>query len=239
MNVLAAPLTPEYPRAVGRYVVYEPFARGGMASVHLGRLIGPVGFSRTFAVKRMHEQFARDPAFVAMFLDEARLVARISHPNVVPTLDVVALEDELLLVMEYVCGASLQELLERCRLDTRLPPTREHARAPRQRKALRRNSGQQTIVGIYGASGVVVDRLGFTCAPLSGATSACRTTSITLGGTITLTPVGGSGGVAFLDSCPSGTIADGHNVYVEQSSGSAAYVSAYSLTCSTMALAST
>jgi hypothetical protein len=86
-----------------------------MASVHLGRLLGPVGFSRTVAIKRLHAQFAKDPDFVAMFLDEARLVARIRHPNVVPTLDVVQESDELLLVMEYVQGESFAKLLRRTR----------------------------------------------------------------------------------------------------------------------------
>src|SRR5271154_888407 len=78
-----------------------------MATVHIGRLLGPVGFARTVAIKRLHPQFAKDPEFVAMFLDEARLAARIQHPNVVATLDVVALEGELFLVMEYVQGESL------------------------------------------------------------------------------------------------------------------------------------
>jgi len=82
-----------------------------MAAVHLGRLLGPVGFARTVAIKRLHPQFAKDPSFVAMFLDEARLCARIRHPNVVPTLDVVSLEDELFLVMEYVHGDSLARLV--------------------------------------------------------------------------------------------------------------------------------
>src|SRR5262245_66091328 len=85
------------PRIVGRYALFDAIASGGMASVHLGRLMGPVGFSRIVAIKRLHENLARDPEFVAMFLDEARLVARIRHPNVVPTLDIVALEQELLL----------------------------------------------------------------------------------------------------------------------------------------------
>lgn len=89
-------------RIVGRYALFEAIASGGMAAVHLGRLMGPVGFSRTVAIKRLHENYASDPEFVAMFLDEARIVARIRHPNVVPMLDVVALERELLLVMEYV-----------------------------------------------------------------------------------------------------------------------------------------
>jgi len=82
-----------------------------MASVHIGRLLGPVGFSRTVAIKRLHPQFARDPEFVTMFLDEARLAARIRHPNVASTLDVVATQGELFLVMEYIQGESLAQLL--------------------------------------------------------------------------------------------------------------------------------
>jgi len=70
------------PRMLGRYALYEKIASGGMASVHIGRLLGPVGFARTVAVKRMHPQFAEDPEFVSMFIDEARLAARIRHPNV-------------------------------------------------------------------------------------------------------------------------------------------------------------
>src|SRR6202044_1078890 len=98
------------PLTFGRYTLHGAIASGGMATVHLGRLLGPVGFSRTVAIKRLHEQFAKDPEFVSMFLDEARLCARIRHPNVVPTLDVIAGDRQLLLVMEYVQGESLSRL---------------------------------------------------------------------------------------------------------------------------------
>jgi len=81
-----------------------------MATVHLARQRGAVGFARTVAVKRLRPQFAEDPDFVAMFLDEARLAARIHHPNVVTTLDVVATGGEVFLVMEYVQGESLSRL---------------------------------------------------------------------------------------------------------------------------------
>ncbi len=84
-----------------------------MATVHIGRLLGQVGFTRTVAIKRMHEHCARDPEFVSMFIDEARLAARIRHPNVVPTLDVVALDGELFLVMEFVQGETLARLVRR------------------------------------------------------------------------------------------------------------------------------
>jgi serine/threonine-protein kinase len=102
-------------RVVGRYALYEEIAAGGMATVHFGRLLGPVGFSRTVAIKRLHPQFAKDPEFVSMFLDEARLAARIRHPNVVPTLDVVATQGELFLVMDYVQGESLSRLIRAAR----------------------------------------------------------------------------------------------------------------------------
>jgi serine/threonine-protein kinase len=95
---------------VGRYVVHDRIAAGGMATVHVGRLLGAAGFSRTVAIKRLHDQYARDPEFVAMLLDEARLAAQIRHPNVVQTVDVVAEEDELLVVMDYVEGDSVAHL---------------------------------------------------------------------------------------------------------------------------------
>lgn len=94
-----------------------------MATVHMGRLLGEAGFTRTVAIKRLHPQFAKDPDFVSMFLDEARLASRIRHPNVVSTLDVVALDGELFLVMEYVQGESLSRLARVARQKGgRIPP---------------------------------------------------------------------------------------------------------------------
>ena len=104
-------MSPDRDIVLGRYVLHEEIAGGGMASVHLGRLRGAVGFSRTVAIKRLLPQFARDPEFVAMFVDEARLAARVRHPNVIGIIDVVAQDGELFLVMEYVAGAPLGTLL--------------------------------------------------------------------------------------------------------------------------------
>jgi serine/threonine-protein kinase len=111
-------------RKIGRYVLFQEIAHGGMATVHIGRLRGPAGFSRTVAIKRLHPQFARDPEFVAMFLDEARLAARVQHPNVVSVLDVVAAEGELFLVMDYVHGESFAKLHKAARESTKPPPPR-------------------------------------------------------------------------------------------------------------------
>ena len=95
--------------------MYEQFAAGGMATLHYGRLQGPSGFSRTVAIKRLHAHLSEDPDFVAMFLDEARLAARIHHPNVIQTLDVESSEGELFVVLDYVHGDSLSRLLREAR----------------------------------------------------------------------------------------------------------------------------
>ena len=95
----------------GRYHLHDEIAFGGMATVHVGRLVGPSGFSRTVAIKRLHTHYAKDPEFVTMFMDEALLAARIRHPNVVSIVDVLAHEGELLLVMDYIDGESLWTLL--------------------------------------------------------------------------------------------------------------------------------
>jgi serine/threonine-protein kinase len=92
-------------------VVYDEFAAGGMATVHFGCLQGPAGFSRVVAIKRMHLHLVSSRRFRDMFLDEAKLAARISHPNVVPTLDVLVEGNELFIVMEYVRGVSFSALL--------------------------------------------------------------------------------------------------------------------------------
>jgi len=86
-----------------------------MATIEYGHLIGPRGFQRPVAIKRLHPQLARDPEFVAMFVDEARMSSRLHHANLVPTLDVIEGRDELALVMEYVHGVTLSSLFELAR----------------------------------------------------------------------------------------------------------------------------
>jgi serine/threonine protein kinase len=98
-------------RRLGRYSLHDKIGAGGMATVHLGRLVGEGGFSRVVAIKCMASHLAEDPEFRAMFLDEARLAARVRHPNVVSTIDVGTSDDDgMFLVMEYVPGESLAAL---------------------------------------------------------------------------------------------------------------------------------
>ncbi len=99
-------------RRIGRYVLGPAIATGGMASVHLARMLGKGGFGKTVAIKRLHAQYAREPEFVTLFQDEARVTSGLTHANIVMTLDVLEdeLDSELCLVMEYVHGASLSQI---------------------------------------------------------------------------------------------------------------------------------
>ncbi|MGH7281420.1 MAG: serine/threonine-protein kinase, partial [Polyangiaceae bacterium] len=64
-------------QTVGHYSLHGEIGGGGMATVHFGRMVGALGFSRTVAIKRLHPDHVRDPHFVTMFMDEARLAARV------------------------------------------------------------------------------------------------------------------------------------------------------------------
>ncbi|AKU96195.1 Serine/threonine protein kinase [Labilithrix luteola] len=110
-------------RRIDRYILGPEIAVGGMASVHLARMLGKGGFGKTVAMKRLHAQYGRAPEFVTLFQDEARVTSGLTHPNVVMTLDVLEDDDELYLVMEYVHGAALSQIL-RPRQGQAPPPLR-------------------------------------------------------------------------------------------------------------------
>jgi serine/threonine-protein kinase len=107
---------------LGRYQTLREVATGGMATVYLGRAVGEGGFERLVALKLLHRHFVDQPEFEAMFLDEAKLAARIRHPNVVPTLDVQKSSEGLFLVMDYVEGPTLAAIHKELRVqEQRLP----------------------------------------------------------------------------------------------------------------------
>ena len=99
----------------GRYDTLGVLGGGGMATVYVGRAVGAGGFERLVAIKAMHPHLATNPEFVAMFLDEARLAARIRSPNVVATIDLSQGSGEAFLVMEYIEGPSLDALFAELR----------------------------------------------------------------------------------------------------------------------------
>jgi serine/threonine protein kinase len=110
---ISGPVSLSCARRVGRYLLLEELARGGMATVHLGRAVTEHGVTRKVAIKRLLPVFTRDPKFTEMMLDEARLAASISHPNVNSVIDVVQEDDELFLVLDYIQGDTLARLIRR------------------------------------------------------------------------------------------------------------------------------
>jgi serine/threonine protein kinase len=103
------------------YRLIARIARGGMGTVYLARRAGAAGFQRLFAVKVMHEHLAESEEFVRMFLDEARIAARLHHPNVVPIVDVGESGGRQFVVMDYVEGVSLHEILRKSKESRPIP----------------------------------------------------------------------------------------------------------------------
>jgi serine/threonine-protein kinase len=101
------------PTQIGRYEILGQLAVGGMAEILLGRLTGIGSFERAVVIKRILRQYANVASFVKMFLDEARIVARIRHPNVIQVQELGREGEELFLVMEYVAGENAMGLLKR------------------------------------------------------------------------------------------------------------------------------
>jgi serine/threonine protein kinase len=95
---------------LGRYEILMPIARGGMAAVWAARLQGSRGFQKNVAIKTMLPDVSEDPEFETMFLDEARVAARIRHPNVAEILDLGEQDEVIFLVMEWVEGETLSGL---------------------------------------------------------------------------------------------------------------------------------
>ena len=105
------------PFAVDRYAVVGEIGRGGMAEVLIAVQGGLGGVERLVAVKRILPELAKDKTFVDMMLDEARLVSRVQHPNVVQVYDYLAQDGQPLIVMEYLPGLSLWDLIRARRKD--------------------------------------------------------------------------------------------------------------------------
>lgn len=97
--------------AIGRYTLHAPIASGGMGIVHFATTPTAGGGADVVAAKRLHPHLRHDQSFAMMLLDEARLAVSVRHPNVVQVMDVVSTPTDLLLVMEYVPGLSVHELM--------------------------------------------------------------------------------------------------------------------------------
>ncbi len=102
---------PRPPHRLGRYRILDEVASGGMATLYLAATDGPAGYEKMVALKRIHPHLASDRRYLDMFLDEARLAARIVHPNVCGVIDFGESEGQHFLAMDFLSGVTLSELL--------------------------------------------------------------------------------------------------------------------------------
>jgi serine/threonine protein kinase len=98
-------------RAAGRYVLGDLLGRGGMAEVFAGHSIGDHGFQKPVAIKRLLPELASDHVFVERLIEEAKLLVGMQHGNIVSVIDLARDGDDVFLVMEFVDGPSLRQLL--------------------------------------------------------------------------------------------------------------------------------
>src|ERR1051325_10896734 len=99
------------PIPFSRYQLTERIGHGGMATVYRARLAGPGGFERDVVVKLMLPALADHPDFVEMFIHEAKLSARLHHPNSAQVFELGVVEGTVFLAMEYIDGVDLADLL--------------------------------------------------------------------------------------------------------------------------------
>lgn len=101
----------DLPRRLGRYLLCSEIAVGGMGAVYLARAEGAGGFDKLVAVKVIHSRYADDPTLVGMFFDEARIAARIAHPNVCQVFDFGEERGTHFLVMELLSGQPVSSIV--------------------------------------------------------------------------------------------------------------------------------
>src|SRR4051812_5109344 len=114
-HVDMAPTPPalvQAPRQLGRYEVIAPLGEGGMARLYLAVQRGPVA-NKLVVVKLLREQYTGDAQFVAMFADESRIAALLSHPNVIHTYESSSTDSQYFIVMEFLEGKAFSQLLRR------------------------------------------------------------------------------------------------------------------------------
>jgi len=97
----------------GKYQLIKKLATGGMAQIYLARQSGIEGFEKLLVVKRILPHLAENEDFIKMFLDEARIAARLNHPNIVQIFDLGAQDDSFFIAMEYIHGEDVRRVWKR------------------------------------------------------------------------------------------------------------------------------
>jgi hypothetical protein len=112
-----------FPIAFGRYQLVERLAVGGMAELFKARVVGVHGFQKPVVIKKILPHLAADASFVAMFIDEANITARLDHPKIAQVLDLGTIDDQLYIAMEFVDGIDTLALLRACAQKKQALPT--------------------------------------------------------------------------------------------------------------------
>jgi serine/threonine-protein kinase len=119
----AAPLRSEPPpSSAPKYRFIAALGHGGMADVYLAVAVGPAGFNKLLVIKQLRQSLENEPELRAMFLDEARLAARLNHRNVVQTNEVGVVDEQYFIAMEYLDGQPLNRVFSRAQKDKRPVP---------------------------------------------------------------------------------------------------------------------
>jgi serine/threonine-protein kinase len=120
MNAVKEPDT--LPRAFGPYTLLKLLARGGMGEIYLARICGLADFEKFYVVKKLLNKFVKDADVTTRFMDEAKLGARLGHPNVVQVHDLGCIGNELYMAAEFVDGFDLRRILRFCHEKQRCIP---------------------------------------------------------------------------------------------------------------------
>ncbi len=111
------------PTKIGKYLLLDKIGDGGMAEIYLAKSLGDSGFEKMLAIKRILPIHTRDPDACRMFEFEAKLCSSLSHPNIVHIYDYIRSSDSFLIIMEFVAGKNIAELLDRLKENGRPLPT--------------------------------------------------------------------------------------------------------------------
>src|SRR3990167_3846599 len=103
--------TQRLPAPFGKYLLTQMIAVGGMAEVYRAKIFGASGFEKEMVVKRILPRYARNPNFVQMLIDEAKIAVSFSHGNIVPIYELGEFEGSYYIAMEYVEGRTVLDVL--------------------------------------------------------------------------------------------------------------------------------
>jgi serine/threonine protein kinase len=114
---------PQLIEYVGKFRLVRRVARGGMATVYEAEQVGDRGFTKRVALKVIHEKYAKEPEWLQLFIDEAKLSANLMHGNIVQIFQFEEVDGNFYMAMEYIRGVTVRALIDRHRaLDEPVPP---------------------------------------------------------------------------------------------------------------------